>query len=375
MQDDTVSTADQPLSANAAEPNVTTNTEPSRSTNVPRNILVNLNGSFEHDRVIKHGTVLKRTQRTKKWRKVYLVLRPQTLSIYRDIDETQLRHRVLLADLTAVTRQKDPKGRVRHVFAVFAALRTYYLAASEEAEAQAWVETLRREARLDHDGVEDPEPPTAPYGEGDTAVYSSSDAEQAPRPRVRSTQQARSSTMGTQAMSAQDHFSYSDTSDTAAGWTGLSSLSLALPDNDQASNRFYGVDQTLARSRSFTDGETQVPTDIVARVACHGWVRYLKVSAHLKSWKRVWMVLRPQSLALYKDDDEYSALQIVAFGNIVDAIDIDPISRSKQCCMQIITEDKDYKFCAPDEDSLARWLGCFKSLLAKRRDLQSRRTT
>lgn len=36
--------------------------------------------------------------------------------------------------------------------------------------------------------------------------------------------------------------------------------------------------------------------------------------------------------------------------------------------MQIIAEDRNYRFCAQDEDALARWLGALKSLLAKRKE-------
>jgi hypothetical protein len=35
--------------------------------------------------------------------------------------------------------------------------------------------------------------------------------------------------------------------------------------------------------------------------------------------------------------------------------------------MQVITEERNWRFCAQDEDDLTRWLGSIKSLLAKRR--------
>lgn len=35
--------------------------------------------------------------------------------------------------------------------------------------------------------------------------------------------------------------------------------------------------------------------------------------------------------------------------------------------MQIIAEEKTYRFCAPSEEALARWLGAVKSLIVKRR--------
>ena len=48
--------------------------------------------------------------------------------------------------------------------------------------------------------------------------------------------------------------------------------------------------------------------------------------------------------------------------------EIDPISRSKAHCMQIIAEEKSYRFCASSEDALAEWLGALKSQLARRKD-------
>ena len=86
------------------------------------------------------------------------------------------------------------------------------------------------------------------------------------------------------------------------------------------------------------------------------------------------MVLRPKCLSLYKNEEEYSPLLIMPFSSILDVVEIDPISGSKKFCMQIIGEERNYRFCATSEESLMRWLGAFKSLLARRkgRDDQSK---
>jgi hypothetical protein len=99
----------------------------------------------------------------------------------------------------------------------------------------------------------------------------------------------------------------------------------------------------------------------------------LKSKGGVRQWKRVWVVLRPKGLAFYKSDEEYSATHIIPFSSIIDAVDIDSVSRSKQYCMQVITEEKNFRFCARDENSLAKWLGAFKSLLIKRKDVQLKR--
>lgn len=65
---------------------------------------------------------------------------------------------------------------------------------------------------------------------------------------------------------------------------------------------------------------------------------------------------------------EYAASLIIPLSNIINAVEIDPISRSKAHCMQVIAEEKSYRFCASSEDALAEWLGALKSQLTKRKD-------
>jgi hypothetical protein len=59
---------------------------------------------------------------------------------------------------------------------------------------------------------------------------------------------------------------------------------------------------------------------------------------------------------------------VIPFSQIQDAVDIDALSKSKTECFQLITEEKNYRFCAMSEPELTRWLGAFKSVLAKRRE-------
>jgi len=70
---------------------------------------------------------------------------------------------------------------------------------------------------------------------------------------------------------------------------------------------------------------------------------------------------------------EYAANLILPLSNIINAVEIDPISRSKAHCMQIIAEEKSYRFCASSEDALAEWLGALKSQLARRKEASARK--
>ncbi|KAI9887274.1 MAG: hypothetical protein M1823_000945 [Watsoniomyces obsoletus] len=387
---------------------------------------VNENGSFEFDRVVKSGMVRKRTRKTRTWKKVYLVLRRNLLSIYRTEDEEQLRDQINLADLTAVAYLKDPKRE--HVFGVFTPARNYHLEASSEKDALEWVSLIRREARIEEAEAE--LSLISPGGHSGTAYRgfgrdvhiggdghygsSSGDAGGIPGgsgirngsygggysltttrdgiriPPMEPTGLELSTTSPTE-HTGPEIGSYSDFSDgiVSAGGFRDSSLSLSL----SATGGEVGVGGVVAgeRRRSPTTrigGEssqqqqpappTQQATNTETplrqsndseRVIWHGYLWLLKSKGGVRQWKRFWAVLRPQKLAFYKSDEEYSTLKLIFVSQMLDALELDPLSKSKQYCLQIITNDeedtktKTYRFCTTDEESLEKVLGGLKSLI------------
>lgn len=60
-------------------------------------------------------------------------------------------------------------------------------------------------------------------------------------------------------------------------------------------------------------------------------------------------------------------MRIIPMSQVINAAEIDPMSRSKNFCLQVITDDRTYRFCAPDEEALAQWLGAMKSVLIARK--------
>ncbi|KAF2676042.1 PH domain-like protein [Lentithecium fluviatile CBS 122367] len=332
---------------------------------------VNQNGSFEFDRVIKSGTVVKRTRKTKQWKPVYIVLRPNLLSIYRGKDETKLRHQITLSDITAVARQKDSKKKMEHVFGIFSPARNWHLGATSEKEAQQWVDLIRAEARIDEG--EEEMVLMSPTGDKTFAGFdgakreniASSSSEAEPRPSSSIAPEHMHSAMqkpshGGLQYSGNECGSFSDFSDTGGPVQAAFQSSASLPRTST---------QIPNPSEQSNAGAT--PDD--ERVIYHGWLYVLKSKGGVRQWKKVWVVLRPKALGLYKSDNEYSAHLIIPFASIIDAVDIDPASKSKEHCMQVISEEKNFRFCAPDENTLAKWLGAFKSLLVKRKEAEHQR--
>lgn len=348
------------------------------------------------------------------WKPIYIVLRPNLLSIYRDKQESKLRHQINLSELTAVARQKDSKRKEKHVFGLFSPSRNYHLEAHSDQEAQQWVECIRREARIDREeeefelaspgGVPTPyqgfgrsiDANISPSADERAAGYSSSDADaffpsqSLPRTRDRGSTNITTARRTSQLdYSGADYGSYSDFSDSFPA--RMSALSLSHTADGRPSTSSTRAPQVGSLPASSIYGQTPIrpsmgirnPSQMSGlgigsderkvsassdeRIVCHGWIYLLKSKSGVRQWKKVWMVLRPKQLTIYKNDEEYTAQVILPFASVIDAVEIDPVSKSKAFCMQIISEERNYRFCAQDEESLTKWLGAFKSLLSKRR--------
>ncbi|KAI1811244.1 PH-domain-containing protein [Poronia punctata] len=357
---------------------------------------VNENGSFEFDRVIKSGYVQKRTQKTKVWKSVYLVLRPNAIYLYKSDKEKKLRHKIHLSDLSAVVPLKDPKQKRSHLFGLFSPSKNYHFEAPTAKDAQEWIDLIRRDARIEEEEEEmflsSPvvrrqsfAPASVLKTTDGTRETISADRERclssSPEPHDRP--QSKSIHSRSRRMSYQDYSglsgnevaSQSDVSD-AEGQRGhgpsLESYAGPAtfppgsgPQNEQQPKRSVMGGQNISQLHIERDPD---------RVVWQGWLWFLKGKRGMRQWKNCWAVLRPRNLILYKNESEYTASFILGLSSIVNVVDIDPVSKTKTHCMQIITDEKSYRFCAHDEESLVRCLGAFKSLLAKRKELEARRS-
>ena len=321
------------------------------------------------------------------WRTIYLVLRPSTLSIYKSDKEEKLRHKIYSSDLTAVTLLKDPKNKRQNVFGLFSPSKNFHFQASTLEEAQDWVDLIRKDARIEEEEEEmslasplvqrqsfmgsmmpdaDPRRAVAEL----ERLTSSSPEPLHPRTRPATTTSARRpSQIESSGMSGTELASHSDFSDFEvhrAGTTSFENLAVQLPPRSFTRAR----PGTGAMNNSQVSG-INIEQD-PDRVIWQGWLRFLRSKRGVRQWKKSWAVLRPRNLILYKDDTEYSVLFIVYLSSIVNVVDIDPVSRTKTHCLQIITDEKSHRFCASSEEDLVQCLGAFKSLLAKRRELEAK---
>ena len=255
------------------------------------------------------------------------MLRPNLLSLYKSSTEERLLKQISLSELTAVAYLKDPKGRRQHVFGLFSPSRNFHLEAKSDADARAWVELIKGEARLNEDEqiiplgsptVQDVTPAQSDHDRFEHERLGSSSPEPLEVvPRHSTTTRDGVRIPSIRRLSAHElEYSgdemahYSDFSDTPSqSHTQAPSLGPFIERNQRAvpnSNILYVSQQRpeTAINASQASGFHEKPDE---RVIWHGYLLYLKTKSGVRQWKRLWMVLRPKNLAFYKNSEVHYA--------------------------------------------------------------------
>lgn len=348
----------------------------------------------------------------KQWKSFYLVLRPNLLSIYKDNSESRLHKQVSLSDLTAVAYLKDPKGRRENVFGLYSPARNFHLQAESKVEAKEWVELIKREARIDEQEEQEVplNSPISAAHEGlvghdrwldQTAIGTAAVdrlGSSSPEPAVtrdgiripgRPRRSAPSLDYSGDELNGPYASDFSETQTPPSSYQPPSLFGSFIPRKQRQLNptlhqhhqtpEFHPQPVTNQRplsaatrnlsQASVSASHPDQDTSSSEKVIWHGYLLLLRTNrAGVRQWKKLWAVLRPKNLAFYKSDEEYAAVLILPMSTCVDAVEIDPVSKSKRYCMQIITEEKGYRFGAENEDKLAEWLGALKMVMSRRRE-------
>ncbi|OAL27470.1 hypothetical protein AYO20_09753 [Fonsecaea nubica] len=360
---------------------------------------VDQNGSFCFDRVIKSGKVHWRVKNKgawkPSWKPAYLVLRPNLLSVYQNPDETDLKASITLSEVTAVARVQ--KVHTEHVFGVFSPSKNYHFRGISEADTEDWIMYIRSEARTDEDDNIASTAPQLSSRAGDLSnTYDSTDMSADEMHRAPGSPEGRSSAIqnrprhgSLQANSQRRPSNFQEYSGNEQFTTSHSdfsdSLGSSLPKNSSSSlakqppvltpivssQQLSGKVEAKGNAQLSQPPSQSEPVADPERVVRQGHLQILKShKTGVKGWKWIWVVLRSRSLSFYKNEAEYAAVKILPMHSIVNAAEIDPVSKSKNFCFQIITDDKTYRFCAPGEEELDRWLGALKSVLSKRNEVE-----
>ncbi|ODV81443.1 PH-domain-containing protein [Suhomyces tanzawaensis NRRL Y-17324] len=92
----------------------------------------------------------------------------------------------------------------------------------------------------------------------------------------------------------------------------------------------------------------------------------LRLRKRYNQWKRLYIVLTSRALYFYKNaGDQSKPIKVIPVLDLVDVIELDPISTSKVWCLLVITPLKRLRFNASSEEEMIRWLSALKTLIAQ----------
>ncbi|CDR46744.1 CYFA0S25e01596g1_1 [Cyberlindnera fabianii] len=96
-----------------------------------------------------------------------------------------------------------------------------------------------------------------------------------------------------------------------------------------------------------------------------------RLKKRYKQWKKYYLTLTNHYLYFYKNSKDFENNKVyksINVDEIIDCVELDPLSRSRVFCMLIVTPKKRIRFCADSEDELTKWLVLLKTIVKTRKD-------
>lgn len=94
----------------------------------------------------------------------------------------------------------------------------------------------------------------------------------------------------------------------------------------------------------------------------------LRLRKRYNQWRKFYIILTNENISFHKNNLDLSKpYKVIPIQDIVDVIELDPLSKTKNWCLLIITPEKRLRFCADSEEEMIKWLSALKTLVLKRR--------
>ena len=127
-------------------------------------------------------------------------------------------------------------------------------------------------------------------------------------------------------------------------------------------------------------------TDLVESVIEQGYMTVLKKKYNRNLTKRVYLVLTNVNLKVYKTQEDYrtdsqqqqqqqkQSFDLIyknyPINDILDIIELDPMTSKYQWCLLIITPLKRIRFCCHDEEDMMKWFSALKAVVVTQKKKQ-----
>ncbi|OZJ04394.1 hypothetical protein BZG36_02411 [Bifiguratus adelaidae] len=348
---------------------------------------------------IRSGYLLKKGEKRRTWKKRWFVLRSTRLAYYKDSKEYELLHNIEIEDIHSVGEVLGLKDK-KYVFSIVTPRRTYYIQAEDRQDMEEWISAMAELIKASEDGesprdrlVTERQPIGIHLGKTNTEMNfftsdianSSEDEEFLPDHTGEHSLAAKPSTsdVGVRHQPSSASHNVEHTAD------ALNSLRISLPDDAEPSapqsiphpaqpagskqvSYLKFASTTGPRADDESEQRVVLSEEDRNRVL---WEGYLQKLTRNRTWRKRWFVLRNNSLAYYKNNKEYAPQRIIPASSIIDALEIDAMSKHKLHCMKLIVPKRAYILCADTQEELEQCLNGFATVIERVRGGQEEEDT
>lgn len=311
---------------------------------------------------------------TQSWKKQWVVVRAQALSVYKDEREYEPVRVIPAEEIMSVALLEDVN------FAVFTSSINHHFKSDSRAEAESWVAQLKEVGKRAADNVVDAQKRerAASTAKGhveipivvDTALVSS------PHSQLHSYSNHPHSPHMDAATHSHTEYSGDDVFSSQSEWDeDKSPLSKSpIGEFQHFHDSFVPTDpktkppkiSTNSPPHSSDPSPTSPTSPSPSKSSLIAEGPLLRLKKRYNQWQRQYAVLTVDSLSFYKSQNSAhqhkKPIKTIAVDQLLDVVELDPLSKSKPYCMQLITPAKRIRFSLDSEPDLTKWLVAIKSI-------------
>lgn len=289
------------------------------------------------NKVLISSYLSKRSKKTHQWRNVWVVLRNCQLSYYKNEKEYKA---LKVFNIDSILSFSEVKDRASNHLAIYTNNRILHFRAANRPLFDKWINALkeldcRRQVEM---GLIQSSGLTPKGNSGTTPER-------------------------TGAEMAQSSSNEEDTGNAISAYIPNEERVMGNSTEECAEQRSIGAHHTTESTNLDKSCTVEEDDEFVVQ---QGYLQKLKKRYNI--WQKYYVVMTNKSVSFFKHQEDIKKFKVISSlpaNDIIDLIELDPLSKSKKWCFLLITPTKRKRFCASSEADMLAWLSALKFLSHK----------
>lgn len=296
------------------------------------------------------------------WKKQWVVLRAEALSVYKDEREYEPVRVIPAEEIMSVALLDDLN------FAVFTSSINHHFKSDSKTDSESWVAQLKEVGKRAAENVVDAQKRERAASKPHVEIPIVVDTCFSPHSQLHSYSNHPHSPHLDTANHSHTEYSGDDVFSSQSEWDEDKSPLSKSPIGEFS--QFYDLKPPRISTNSPPQSSGPSPTSPTppspSKSSLIAEGPLLRLKKRYNQWQRQYAVLTVDSLSFYKSQSSANQhkkpIKTIPVDQLLDVVELDPLSKSKTFCMQLITPAKRIRFSLDSEIELTKWLVAIKSI-------------